>query len=294
MATTEMRRDGLAPDLLLAILESEGDVVVVADRRGRVRWVSPSVQDLLGWSPDEFLFVGPHLVHPFDQQAMVEPFDDAIDRAGHHVLGELRHLTASGEWFPLELTLVNLLETHDVIVLRYRDLRHRGRPLVRGSVVLDDLTGLPRRSAVHRALAQRLAGAQDSVAVLFCDLDGFKAVNDRFGHAAGDRVLRQVAERFQHRLRDTELLARWGGDEFVVLVDVPGPALAATVAARLHQAVTERPFGVGGVEVELGLSVGVALGTDADDVDDLVHAADRAMYEAKRGGGGIATARPAA
>lgn len=294
MRATEVRHEGLAPELLLAMLESDGDVVVVSDRRGVVRWVSPSVTDVLGWHAEEFLLVGPHLVHPDDQDLAPGPLNPRHARPGHHHVGEVRHLTADGGWCPLEVTMLNLLDEHDVVVTRYRDLQHRDRMAVRGPLVLDDVTGLPRRSAVHRALAGRLSDADGAVAVLFLDLDGFKAVNDRFGHAAGDEVLREVAARLQHRLRDTELLARWGGDEFVVLVDVPGPALAATVAARLHQAVTEQAFEIGGIGVQLGVSVGVALGAAGDDVDGLVHDADRAMYRAKRAGGGIATAREAA
>lgn len=128
--------------------------------------------------------------------------------------------------------------------------------------------------------------------VLFLDLDGFKAVNDIHGHLAGDDVLREAARRFSECLRGSDTCARFGGDEFVaVLTDISAPEDAATAAERLLHTLDD-PVTVNGpggpVEVRLGVSIGVSLHpTHTDSVNRLVEYADRAMYRAKRKGGGV-------
>lgn len=277
---------GLNTDLLMAMLEVDHDAVVVSDTAGRVRWASPAVELLLGWSPEQFAFVGTHLVHPSDQDIVAASMAVALTTPGHHHLGEIRHLRADGDWIPLEITVLNLVADHGVVVSRLRDLAERGRHLSNGPVPVDDLTGLPTRGTVVAELGHRLL-ERDNVAVLFLDLDGFKSINDRHGHSAGDEILCEVTRRLTSRLRATEVLSRWGGDEFVVLIEVPGPALAATVAARLRAAIVDEPFVVGGEAVSLGLSIGAALGQVGDDPQQLISRADEAMYRAKRDGGGV-------
>lgn len=276
----------LDPAVLVAMLENDGDAVVISDTAGRVHWASPAIESLLGWHPEQFAFVGTHLVHPSDQGIAEASLAVAATTPGHHHLGELRHLRADGDWVSLELTVINLVADHGVMVSRLRDMSERGRHQHQGPVSVDELTGLPTRGVVLAELEHRLLDRGD-VAVLFLDLDGFKGINDRHGHAAGDEILREVTDRLGSRLRATEVLARWGGDEFVVLVEVPGPALAATVAARLRSAVVDEPFDVRGTSVSLGLSIGLALGQDGDDPVQLISQADEAMYRAKRAGGGI-------
>jgi diguanylate cyclase (GGDEF)-like protein len=140
-----------------------------------------------------------------------------------------------------------------------------------------------------RAVA-RHARSRAGFAVLFCDLDGFKPVNDRGGHAAGDAVLVQVAERLRQAVRDVDFVARLGGDEFVVLCEGTGAeaGIVEQVCARLHELV-ERPLVAdGGVEAALGLSIGVAaVGPDATaQADELLLLSDQEMYEAKAAGPG--------
>ncbi|HEX4901761.1 MAG TPA: sensor domain-containing diguanylate cyclase, partial [Acidimicrobiales bacterium] len=154
------------------------------------------------------------------------------------------------------------------------------------SALTDDVTGVATRAlfetTLERALSRRVEG--HPAAVLFLDLDGFKPVNDRLGHAAGDDVLRQVAARISAALRPEDLVARHGGDEFAVLVEHTDATTARELGNRLVAAVRD-PFAIRGSTVELGVSVGVALSDPSDDVEGLVGRADAAMYEAKRRGG---------
>jgi diguanylate cyclase (GGDEF)-like protein/PAS domain S-box-containing protein len=167
----------------------------------------------------------------------------------------------------------------------------------------DSLTGLPNRTALaeelDRALA-RHARAGSGLAVLFCDLDGFKPVNDRRGHAGGDQVLVEIAKRLRAGVRDVDYVARLGGDEFVVLCEGTGDGTVVVdqVCARLHD-VVERPIDDPEDDVTIGLSIGGALveaGAPAG-ADELLLLSDQAMYEAKAAGPGgtvlrWATARP--
>ncbi|WP_294370783.1 EAL domain-containing protein [Pseudacidovorax sp.] len=151
--------------------------------------------------------------------------------------------------------------------------------------VLDPLTGLPNRAFFDDCLAVARTGAARKLAVLFVDLDSFKPVNDSFGHACGDKVLREVAERLRRVLRNGDTVARIGGDEFVVLMeDVTRQADCSLVASRILDELG-RPFGVGEPPVQISASIGVALHPDHGRKAALVALADAAMQAAKRAGG---------
>jgi diguanylate cyclase (GGDEF)-like protein len=149
----------------------------------------------------------------------------------------------------------------------------------------DNLTGVPNRALLQDRLGQALARARRDkrpLGVLMLDLDGFKPVNDKYGHEAGDELLRSVADRLSALLRKSDTVARVGGDEFVlVLPDVGGAEDAARVARRVLEAI-QRPFTVKQVEVRIGTSIGIALYPfDGADGEELMKNADTAMYRVK-------------
>lgn len=150
----------------------------------------------------------------------------------------------------------------------------------------DRLTGLPNRALLETRWSALQAGwtsADRRPAVVFGDLDGFKAVNDEHGHAVGDATLRAVAARLSAVLRSRDVLGRYGGDEFVVLVEASGAELTQHLADRLKGALRE-PVHVLGRVVQVGMSVGLAVPVSADEpLDALLHRADEAMYDSKRG-----------
>jgi diguanylate cyclase (GGDEF)-like protein len=148
----------------------------------------------------------------------------------------------------------------------------------------DPLTGLANRSVLGDRLARAVPAPDDPVAVLYLDLDGFKEINDRYGHAAGDAVLRTVAGRLSQAVREQDLVARLGGDEFVLLC----PGVTADEAARLAERLISDvawPVPFEGRYLTVGASIGVATRTSQPD-EGLLRVADAAMYEAKRQGRG--------
>jgi len=155
----------------------------------------------------------------------------------------------------------------------------------------DMLTGLPNRHHLSGRLRQVLALAkrkEAGVGLLFMDLDGFKHINDTLGHEAGDEVLRQVARRFRRVVRETDTLARIGGDEFVVLLSDLGDdaeEIVSTVATKCIEALGA-PFFISGTVCIVGVSIGIALGNGESSADMLLLAADRVMYQAKKTGRG--------
>jgi diguanylate cyclase (GGDEF)-like protein len=194
--------------------------------------------------------------------------------------------------------LAALIVSVAVIWRMWQLLRDRedARERLRHHATHDDLTGLPNRRALYELLRDRVArdgrdvDASARFALLFLDLDGFKAINDTLGHEAGDMVLVEVAARIRSALRDGDVLTRPSGDEFVAVCDGPvDHDLARQIAGRIHDQIVA-PVTVRGVEVAIGASIGVALppeltGDQMRDADRMMRLADHAMYDAKRAGG---------
>ena len=157
---------------------------------------------------------------------------------------------------------------------------------LRHQALHDAMTGLPNRRLFHARVEESLERAKadgTEPVVLFLDLDGFKAINDELGHAAGDELLVAFAERLRGNVRPDELPARLGGDEFAVLLESGGREIAEDVAQRLVSAV-RNPFSIHGRRLQIGLSIGIAAAGGARGVEDLLANADLAMYAAKSEG----------
>ncbi|MFD0485213.1 diguanylate cyclase domain-containing protein [Kineococcus sp. GCM10028916] len=245
-------------------------------------------------------------VHP-DQRgtfvaAVAEMADEVVAGRNAHWHAELQHgdgevwleLAAAawptpGENGPGEVGAV--VQVADVTQRRLVQRR------LREAALHDPLTGLPNRTLLEDRLRHALSAAHRSgnhVALLYCDLDDFKPVNDTGGHAAGDHVLIGVAERLAAAVRPGDTVARLGGDEFaVVCPDLPDEAAAAAVAERVVAAMTD-PFPVAGWEFKVGISVGLAMADLDQDAARVLQQADAAMYEAKGSGKGrVRSAGPA-
>jgi diguanylate cyclase (GGDEF)-like protein len=166
--------------------------------------------------------------------------------------------------------------------------RRKTEETIRHMATHDALTDLPTMRLYRDRLAMAINMARRNssfVAVLFVDLDGFKAVNDTFGHDAGDAVLREVAARLNGAVRDTDTVARIGGDEFLLaLTELGEPGQASKVAAKAIESIS-RPMAFGEATISVGASVGISVFPgDGIDVDRLVKRADEAMYKVKKSG----------
>ncbi|MFY9487296.1 MAG: GGDEF domain-containing protein, partial [Solirubrobacterales bacterium] len=157
----------------------------------------------------------------------------------------------------------------------------RRRRIAEADAMVDALTGIPNRKAFERRLDLEWRRAERygrKLGVMVVDLDGFKQVNDRYGHAAGDVLLREIATRLDHRMRDTDLVARIGGDEFAVICPETTLDDLRSIRTNLTKDATD------GLDNPVGLSIGVAEYENGDeDALDILERADESMYRVKRG-----------
>ncbi|GAA2622204.1 GGDEF domain-containing protein [Paractinoplanes durhamensis] len=179
----------------------------------------------------------------------------------------------------IALSSAGLIPLVMVRIARLSAARRQAEQALHRLATSDPLTGLPNRAACVDRIDQELRTGDLDLAVLFCDLDGFKPVNDRLGHAAGDDLLIAVAEHLRAGLRGSDLVSRFGGDEFVVICRGPGAVEAMSERIR---ALAARELVAAGEQVRIGVSVGVAHALPGDSTDDLLTRADLAMYRAKK------------
>ncbi len=281
------RGEAAAPgtDEMALLFELAGDLLATLDGDGRLGLLNPAWETHLGWSVDELRG------QPIER--WVHPDDLERTRTQLHVpdhegarfadfANRLRHKDGSWRWL-----LWNGRYQQGAWHATARDITDSMQ--LQRQALHDPLTRLPNRlllmDRARQALA-RLHRGRTPVAILFIDLDRFKAINDTLGHAAGDELLILVAQRLREVLRDSDTIARLGGDEFVILAeDLEGDAEAIAVAERVLHAL-EEPFRLAGADISMRASVGVSVAHDpSTNAEDLLSEADVAMYRAKGSGG---------
>jgi len=257
-----------------------------------VTYMSPRIEEVLGYSVGRFMEeVGfwDGLIHPKDLGAVLAE-DERVEETGEPFSMEYRMISADGEtvWVRDEALLVRDEDGEPLYwqgVLTDVTTSKTLEEQLKRRAFHDQLTGLPNRQLFVERLVRALGHKRRSgrkVAVLFMDLDGFKVVNDSLGHETGDLLLVAIGERLRRRLRPGDTLARFGGDEFVVLLEeVKHSDDATEVAGRITECL-EQPFVVGEQKLFVNASIGVALSTArTTSPEDLLRDADTAMYLAK-------------
>jgi diguanylate cyclase (GGDEF)-like protein/PAS domain S-box-containing protein len=272
---------------LVDVLNLLPDAVCVVDAEGRFLFVSASFERIFGYAPDEVIGLKTFdLVHPDDRAATLQEAEQVtagalqrhfrnryVHKDGHSV-----DIQWSAHWLPDYGVRIGVGREVSELRRAERELEHRASH--------DALTGLPNRHCLQSELQHAITHATqtgDGLALLYLDLDGFKAANDRGGHDAGDRLLREVAQRLQHGLRHGDLVARVGGDEFVALLPGCRDAEAARAVGDAIRTRLSPPYMLPDGLFLLGVSIGIAcFPADGTDPDALLAHADRAMYAAKR------------
>lgn len=283
---------GIESTLAGAIFDAAVDSILVTDDRGLILAANRAALQAFGFSERELLGHNVSCLMPESHARAHDGYMENYCRTGERkIIGIGREVTGQrkdGSCFPLHLSIGEFfLGGRRLFVGICHDIseRHRFVERVAFLAAYDSLTGCLNRHQFLLALdtsiqACKVSGAQ--LAVLFIDLDGFKQVNDTHGHMVGDRLLRQVAERFQGELRDEDRLGRVGGDEFVVsMIFEPAADIAEKVAVRLIESLKE-PFVMDGTAVMVAASIGISLYPQyGQTADELLNEADIAMYQAK-------------
>jgi len=287
-----------------ALVQHSSDVVTVVSAEACVLYQSESVQRVFGY-PSQLL-TGRRLTDLLDAESaakLAAALLSVSERPYATTMIELSVRHRDRRVRQAEMTITNLLADQSVggLVLNTRDISERKElqdQLVH-EAYHDALTQLANRALFRERVSEALEQREvaDDVTVLFLDLDGFKEVNDSLGHMAGDQLLVQVAGRLNRSIRENDVVARFGGDEFAVLIESPIDAPdAELVAQRIVDGLRE-PFVIDGREIHVQASIGLAsaglLGHTDDGAEQLMRNADLAMYKAKSaGGGGYASYHP--
>ena len=283
-------------DELSAVTSSMGEGVCAIGERGEITFMNPSGADMLGWfslragTADHSALAGREA-----PDFLLEPAKRAMALRRNVTTYDTRFTRIDGSHFPVTMTASPVVggESPSGAVIVFRDISERKafeEQLARHAFQ-DSLTGLANRRLLLDHLDHALLQAERTgthVAVLFCDIDRFKAVNDELGHQVGDELLRVIGERLRRAVRAADTLSRFGGDEFVILLEGVGSPDDATQAANAVLEALCDPITLStGHEVVATLSIGVALSEPGKSREDLLHDADQAMYRAKeRGRGG--------
>ena len=276
-----------------SMVQHSSDVISILDRSGNLQFVSPAVGRVFHWHAESL--AGREittLIHPDDIAASRVFLLGLAAAPGKTDSFICRFLDGDGNWRHVETMCTSLLDDPTVagIVLNTRDVSDRTRleaELTRRAYN-DPLTGLSNRARFHtlvdEAIRRPRRGA--SAAVIYLDLDNFKLINDSLGHLHGDQLLIEFAARLLNATRGSDTVSRLGGDEFAVLLEsLPDERDAIPVAERITSAM-QKPFQLGGSEVVVGASIGIAHSRPGMTAEVLLRDADVAMYVAKREGKG--------
>lgn len=278
--------------ILQVIVGQMNEGILVVDTKGIIQDCNPALERMLGYVAGELMQKPLGVLIPTDVAVAHESYMQAFVKSGMaHIMAEGREVAGrhkAGHIVPLEVGITRVqVASQLLLVAVVRDIteRKKAQDELYHSATHDQLTDLSNRMnfrvQLQRALLDSRRYKDRFFAVLYCDLNRFKQVNDTLGHQVGDLLLRQVSVRLKSTIRDTDLLARFGGDEFALLAQQADEASCRLIAERMI-ALVDAPFEMNNKKVGVGISIGIALcPKDGQDAATLLNHADKAMYQAK-------------
>ncbi len=290
---TERKRaeDGLK--LAARVFGEAHEGILITDAEGNIIDVNPTFTDITGYGRDEVIGKNPRLLQSdkHNQEFYRDMWQQLL--ANRHWQGEIWNRKKNGEFFAELLTISGLCDEQGQIIYYvglFSDITHskQQQHMLELLAHYDPLTSLPNRTLYADRLLQSIARSKRDntlLAICFLDLDGFKPVNDQFGHNAGDQILIEVAERIRNSLREEDTVSRHGGDEFALLLSkLQSVEQCEQAISRIHQAINE-PYYIDDETIIIGVSSGITIyPLDMADPDTLLRHADQAMYQAKLAG----------
>lgn len=292
-------RKKIEQELRLAarVFDNATEGLLITDHEYRVLKTNHAFTEITGLAPEEIHSQSIRMLFDTESQRRdtLEAIRSAVNENGRWQ-GEISRRRDDGRPYSAWTTVVPVRNdseeiSHFIAILNDITEWKATRERLDQLAYADPLTGLPNRTRFYEKLERAIPGAENRhrmLAVLFVDLDAFKPVNDTFGHALGDALLGDVGRRLDACVREEDTVARLGGDEFIVLLSELGSLEDAAVVARKIIQHLSRPFRLQGHTVQIGVSVGIArYPYDGENGDQLVSAADAAMYKAKERGGNV-------
>lgn len=274
------------------VFEESAQGILITNEKGEIERVNRAFSEITGYAEDEVVGKTPSLLASGCHKPSFYTNMWSVVNSGRSWRGEILNRNKRGEIYPEWLTISSLKSDEGVIshyIGLFTDISEKKayEEQLLQMANYDALTGLPNRNL----LQEHIKGAIDQSAVdagefalLFIDLDKFKHINDTMGHPAGDQILKEVSNRFMTRMEEHYTLARWGGDEFVLLIP-GGDSIHAMMASKRVIECLSRPFEIDSAMYHLSASVGIALyPSDSTSVEGLLRCADTAMYKAKQRG----------
>lgn len=280
---------------LQAVIHNAQEGIVLINPDGTIENANPATSKIFGYTADEL--TGHHveilMPQPGETKHETCTWEEMIS-GKKSMVGHSREVIAihkNSNQFPLEINMAEMeLEgvKHFVGIVRDITERKKAEEKLTRMALYDQLTGLPNRTNFFDKLGFSLSHARRTVsmmALLFIDLDGFKKINDALGHAMGDLLLKEVAKRLHANIRESDTVARMGGDEFTIILNNLQNIEGAMAMATKFIEVINQPIELIGNICHVGASIGIAIYPDhAESINDLINAADGAMYEAKAEG----------
>ncbi|HVN55654.1 MAG TPA: diguanylate cyclase [Anaerolineaceae bacterium] len=276
-----------------AILDNASDGIIITDRNKKIILVNSAFTTITGYSMDEAIGRDPSFLRSgFHSQKFYEQMWDSINIIGRWQ-GEIKNRRKDGSIYPENLIVIVIQDEkkqplYYVGIFSDLTLQNDTEEFLKYIATHDPLTSLPNRSRFYDFLNNAIYEARVNshpIAVLFIDLDGFKNINDTFGHEIGDQLLQAVADRLQESVPSGAIVSRIGGDEFTIILNpIAAPTEASRAAMELIESIS-RPYHLDETVAQITASIGISIYPgDGDNAESLLQRADKAMYQVKESG----------